>query len=222
MRGMSIRWKLTLWYGLVLAIVLVVFGGAVYVAMRRMNSWPVLTWRLGGELDEIAEDVQAVKDRTRLSEQLKRRFARHEIYEFQVSRVSGEPFFQSDRLKPSRFPVPPVPGSLKHLDFESVAARHGKRRAGFARPFASHERACLRSGRPGRGPGGDLARLDRSGTCPTLDRSPHLRSPGPCLCPRRRVLTCCKGTNTRRPHGPYGRPDHWHAIGPADRRPQCR
>ena len=60
---------------------------------------------LGGELDEISEDVQAAKDWTKLSEQLKRRFARHEVYEFQVSRVSGEPFFQSDRLKPRRFSV---------------------------------------------------------------------------------------------------------------------
>jgi two-component system, OmpR family, heavy metal sensor histidine kinase CusS len=119
MKGLSIRWRLTLWYGLVLAIVLIVFGGAVYVAMR--HALLVRTdAALGGELDEISEDVQAAKDWTRLYEQLKRRFARHEIYEFQVSRVNGEPFFQSDRLRPRRFSVPPVPSSLKHLDFETV------------------------------------------------------------------------------------------------------
>ena len=120
MKGMSIRLRLTLWYGLVLAIVLAVFGGAVFVAMRH-ELLARTDVALGGELDEISEDVQAAKDWTRLSEQLKRRFARHEMYEFQVSRVSGESFFQSDRLKPRRFAVPPVPSSLKHLDFESVA-----------------------------------------------------------------------------------------------------
>jgi two-component system, OmpR family, heavy metal sensor histidine kinase CusS len=120
MKGMSIRLRLTLWYGLVLAIVLVVFGGAVYVAMRH-ELLARTDVALGGELDEISEDVQAAKDWTKLSDQLKRRFARHETYEFQVSGVSGEPFFQSDRLKPQRFAVPPVPSSLKHLDFESVA-----------------------------------------------------------------------------------------------------
>jgi two-component system, OmpR family, heavy metal sensor histidine kinase CusS len=120
MKGMSIRLRLTLWYGLVLAIVLAVFGGAVYVAMRH-ELLARTDVALGGELDEISEDVQAAKDWTRLAEQLKRRFARHEMYEFQVSRVSGEPFFQSDRLKPQRFSVPRVPSSLKHLDFESVA-----------------------------------------------------------------------------------------------------
>jgi len=120
MKGMSIRWRLTLWYGLVLAIVLTVFGGAVYVAMRH-ELLARTDVALAGELDEIAEDVQAARDWTRLSEQLKRRFARHEVYEFQVSRVGGETFFQSDRLKPRRFSVPAVPGSLRHLDFESVA-----------------------------------------------------------------------------------------------------
>ena len=119
MKGLSIRWRLTLWYGLVLAIVLVVFGGAVYVAMRH-ELLARTDVALSGELDEISEDVQAAKDWTRLSEQLKRRFGRHEMYEFQVSQVNGQPFFQSDRLKPWRLRVPPVSSSLKHLDFETV------------------------------------------------------------------------------------------------------
>ena len=119
MKGLSIRWRLTLWYGLVLGIVLIVFGGAVYVAMRHalLARTDVA---LDGELDEISEDVQAAKDWPKLSEQLKRRFARHEMYEFQVSQVNGQPYFQSDRLKPLRLRVPPVSGSLKHLDFETV------------------------------------------------------------------------------------------------------
>ncbi len=119
MKGLSIRWRLTLWYGLVLGIVLIVFGGAVYVAMRHalLARTDVA---LDGELDEISEDVQAAKDWPKLSEQLKRRFARHEMYEFQVSQVNGQPFFQSDRLRPRRLRVPPVSSSIKHLDFETV------------------------------------------------------------------------------------------------------
>ena len=34
MRRLSIRWRLTLWYGAVLAAVLAAFGSAVYVMMR--------------------------------------------------------------------------------------------------------------------------------------------------------------------------------------------
>jgi heavy metal sensor kinase len=119
MKGLSIRWRLTLWYGLVLAIVIAVFGGAVYVTMRHelLTRTDVA---LGAELDEIADDIQVAKDWPKLSEQLKRRFTRHEVYEFQVGRPEGGLLFQSDGLKARRFPVPAVPGSLKHLDFESV------------------------------------------------------------------------------------------------------
>ena len=119
MKGLSIRWRLTLWYGLVLAIVIAVFGGAVYVTMRHelLTRTDVA---LGAELDEIADDIQVTKDWPKLSDQLRRRFTRHEVYEFQVGRAEGGLLFQSDGLKTRRFPVPAIPGSLKHLDFESV------------------------------------------------------------------------------------------------------
>jgi heavy metal sensor kinase len=120
MKGLSIRWKLTLWYGLVLATVLTVFGGAVYVTMRH-ELLARTDVALGAELDEIAEDIQAAKDWSRLSEQLRRRFARHEVYEFQVGRAEGGLIFQSDDIRPRHFPVPAIPASFKHLDFESVA-----------------------------------------------------------------------------------------------------
>jgi heavy metal sensor kinase len=119
MSGLSIRWKLTLWYGLILAAVVAVFGAAVYVTMRHelLNR---ADEALAGELDEISDDIQAAKEGAKLFRQLERRFAHHEPYEFQVSRVGAEPTFQSDRLKPRRLPVPPVSASLKHLDFETV------------------------------------------------------------------------------------------------------
>jgi heavy metal sensor kinase len=103
----------------VLAAVLAVFGGAVHVAMRHVLLAQT-DLALGEEIEEISEEVQAARDWARLSEQLKRRFARHEVYEFQLSRADGEPWFQSNNLKPRRFPLPAIPGSLKHLDFESV------------------------------------------------------------------------------------------------------
>jgi two-component system heavy metal sensor histidine kinase CusS len=120
MKSLSIRWRLTLWYGLVVSTVIAVFGAAVFVTMRH-ELITRADEALAGELDEISDDVQAGRDEMKLSRQLERRFGRHEGYEFQVSRVGGEPFFQSNRLKPRRFLVPSIPGSLKHLDFESVA-----------------------------------------------------------------------------------------------------
>lgn len=119
MKRLSIRWRLTLWYGFVLAVVLVVFGAAVY-ATRRHELLKRVDEALASELDEISEDVQAATDSNRLARLLERRFARHEAYEFQVSRVGGEMFFQSNRLKPERLPIAATAGSLKHLDFETM------------------------------------------------------------------------------------------------------
>jgi heavy metal sensor kinase len=119
MKGLSIRWRLTLWYGLVLAVVLVVFGAAVFVT-RRHELLKRADLALVGELDEISDDIQAATDATKLRRQLERRFARHEAYEFQVSRIGGAAFFQSARLAPRQFPIPAAAGSLKHLDFERM------------------------------------------------------------------------------------------------------
>jgi heavy metal sensor kinase len=119
MKGLSIRWRLTLWYGLVLATVLAVFGTAVFLTMRH-ELLKRVDEALAGELDEVSDDIQAAKEGAKLLTQLERRFARHEGYEFQVSRVGGEPSFRSDRLKPRRFPLPAVASSLRHLDFESA------------------------------------------------------------------------------------------------------
>ena len=49
MNMLSIRWRLTLWYGVVLALVLFIFGGAVYLMMRHCahrKDW-------GGAVDGI-------------------------------------------------------------------------------------------------------------------------------------------------------------------------
>jgi hypothetical protein len=54
---LSIRWRLTLWYGAVLALVLAIFGGAVYLMMRH-----ALTERTGaGLLMESAEVEQEIE-----------------------------------------------------------------------------------------------------------------------------------------------------------------
>ena len=50
-----------LWVTLLLATVLAVFGGAVYVTMRH-ELLARTDVALGAELDEIAEDIQAAKD----------------------------------------------------------------------------------------------------------------------------------------------------------------
>jgi heavy metal sensor kinase len=119
MRRPSIRWRLTLWYGAVLAVVLSAFGGAVYLMMRH-GLLARTDAELEGELQEMVDDVEAAEDWHELARRWSRRFARHGGHEFQVSRMSGESLVRGERLGSRRLPVPSIPRSLRRLDFESV------------------------------------------------------------------------------------------------------
>jgi heavy metal sensor kinase len=119
MTHLSIRWRLTLWYGLALGAVLAVFGTAVYFTMRH-ELIARIDADLAGELQEVADDIGTTADWPKLTERWARRFARRGGYEFQVSHVRGDLLAQSDRLRPSGMPIPPISASLRHLDFENA------------------------------------------------------------------------------------------------------
>jgi heavy metal sensor kinase len=102
---LSIRWRLTMWYGVVLSGVLSVFGAAVYLVM-----WHALLARTGSGMEmesvEVAEEVARTGSRSLLGTGLGRRFARHPGYDIQVSDPGGEPLFRSDRIKDGGLPGP--------------------------------------------------------------------------------------------------------------------
>ena len=58
MSGLSIRWRLTLWYGVVLGAVLAAFGGSVYLMMRH-ELVARLDADLEGELQEVVDDIES-------------------------------------------------------------------------------------------------------------------------------------------------------------------
>src|ERR1700688_2824396 len=96
MRRLSIRWRLTLWYGAVLAAVLTAFGSAVYLMMRH-ELLARVDVELEGELQEMIDDVETSSDWPELSRRWSRRFARHGGYAFQVSRSSGDLLLRSEQ-----------------------------------------------------------------------------------------------------------------------------
>jgi two-component system, OmpR family, heavy metal sensor histidine kinase CusS len=119
MGRLSIRWRLTLWYGAALGAVLAAFGGAVYFMMRHE-----LVARIDADLDvelqEVVDDIESSPDWPNLSRRWSRRFARRGGYEFQVGPAQGEALVRSEHLGTSGLPAPRVPASLRHLDFESA------------------------------------------------------------------------------------------------------
>jgi two-component system, OmpR family, heavy metal sensor histidine kinase CusS len=135
---MTIRIRMTLWYGAVLAAVIAVFGTSVYL-LTAHELHARLDGGLRQELAGLMEEVEEAKNHARLQERLRRRFSRHEVYDYQVTSHDGAVIFQSERLKGEGLPVPPVPGSLKRLDFESVplgATNVTLRRIGRVRVFS--------------------------------------------------------------------------------------
>ncbi len=106
MNRLKIRWKLTLWYGCVLAVVLMVFGTVVFVIMRH-HLMQRIDQGLNEELADVLSEVNRAKTPDGLKDWLDRRFASHAGFDFQITRPSGERFFYNPRLAEKAWPLPP-------------------------------------------------------------------------------------------------------------------
>jgi len=103
----SIRWRLTLWYGSVLSAILVGFSGAVYLLLR--NHLLVLTdAALREELVELEDEIGRATGLSRPPEELGLQFTGPEGFEFQVRTVAGKTLFQSAGIGPGGLPGPAV------------------------------------------------------------------------------------------------------------------
>lgn len=105
MRGMTIGWRLTLWYGAILAVSLIMLGGFVYVTFSR-NLLAEIDRALDEELAEITMEVTAAPDAATRDAQLQKYFGRHEFYAIQVSRPDGAVIFSSHDIDDDPLYVP--------------------------------------------------------------------------------------------------------------------
>jgi heavy metal sensor kinase len=113
----GIRWKLTLWYALVLAALLTAFSATVYWTVRH-HLLQNLDRELVEELTDVRFEVERAADTAGLLVWLDRRFARHESFDYQILRPDGGRFFTSERMADRVFPVPTSPTGQP--DFETV------------------------------------------------------------------------------------------------------
>ena len=136
MRPLSIRWRLTLWYGAVLVAILLGFSGAVYLLMHH-HLLALTDAALSEESADLAGDVRRCEDPAAFPRELGLRYASHEGYEFQVSNEWGTSLFRSDRLtleglpflRPGMLPGQPVfttlgPGRSGHWRMASRLVPH--------------------------------------------------------------------------------------------------
>jgi len=126
MRHLGVRWKLTLWYGVVLAVVLAAFSSTVYWTMRH-HLLGRIDQGLREELADVRSEVERATDPASLSQWLGRRFARHEGFDFQITRTDGSRFFISDRLDKVSLPVIVHVKDVTEPIFESVTLKDAGR-----------------------------------------------------------------------------------------------
>jgi heavy metal sensor kinase len=112
---LSIRWKLTMWYGGVLALVLAAFCAAVFLALR-YEGLERIDEGLNEELADVLFEINRASDSKSLMEWLQRRFSQHEGFDFQITDAKGKRFFASARLANA---VLPLPGA-QSKSYESV------------------------------------------------------------------------------------------------------
>jgi heavy metal sensor kinase len=123
---LSIRWRLTLWYGAVLAAVMVAFGTAVYLTMRH-HALGRIDQGLSEELAEVLTEMHRPHTEAGLFEWLDRRFSGHEGFDYQVTRPGGDRFFANGRLASTPLPVPEAGYLSDSPSYREVAAEGGKR-----------------------------------------------------------------------------------------------
>lgn len=104
MKRLNIRWKLTLWYGGVLAVVLVLFSLTIFLTLR-YQLLERTDHGLTEELSDVRYEVRRADDTGELLEWLDRRFARHEGFDFQITKPGGDRFFVNARLADKTLPV---------------------------------------------------------------------------------------------------------------------
>jgi len=140
MSRLSIRWRLTLWYGAVLATVLAVFSVSVYLLMSQ-----VLATRTDQGLDHqmvVMEDqISRAGDETVLRERLAEQFAMHPVYEMQVTENGDNTWLRSERIAEVGLPRSVAPGDLREGVLEDIELpREGRLRMlskAIVRPYAS-------------------------------------------------------------------------------------
>ncbi len=118
MTNLSIRWRLTLWNGFVLSIVLAVFCGLfLFQVHHHLKERADLV--LQEEIDEITEEMHFYPNRQELLEQLEKRFSSHSHFYYQIYE-NGEKIFQSRFLSNIELPTPEDPATLRGPVFRDL------------------------------------------------------------------------------------------------------
>lgn len=123
MRGLTIRQKLTLWYGGVMAAILVGCGGSIQLMTQR-HLLALIDSPLAEELDRFRDVVLASRSLSDLGSRLQQSYDLHDRYEFQVITERGKVLFRSRHFHLGIFSGPPHAES-RAVSFVNLLYDHG-------------------------------------------------------------------------------------------------
>jgi heavy metal sensor kinase len=119
MSRLSIRWRLTIWYGVVLAAVLTVFGTSVFLLMS--HGLQNRTDRALLDQMEVIEGELARRIRGASRELVARsRYSRHPAFDMQVIAADGTVLTRSERIRERGLPSPSRPATEDDEVYDTV------------------------------------------------------------------------------------------------------
>lgn len=98
MKQLSIRWRLTLWYGVSTALLFAAFA-IVLVFLMKKQVFARIDTGLHEEVREIGLEVALATSRSELTSAANARFAHHAYYEFLIIDANGDTVFASPDLE---------------------------------------------------------------------------------------------------------------------------
>lgn len=101
MKDLSIRWKLTLWYGFAVSVTLFAFG-IILLILTRQQLLSRTDAALREELRELALEVEITRSEADFALSAGKRFFHHDIYDFAVVHEKGHTVFLSAGLADRR------------------------------------------------------------------------------------------------------------------------
>lgn len=130
MKSLSIRTRMTLWYGALMTLLLGAFGAAVvWLTVQRFTAR--IDFELAEEMNEVLVQFANAANRQDLQHELQEEFAQHPDYEFEIIDAQASFFFQSKRLAASGW-LFDAPQGVTEVRVADWLARHSDSPEEFA------------------------------------------------------------------------------------------
>lgn len=120
MKALSLRWKMSLWYGAAVAVSLLIAGIALILVARHVLA-ERMDHSLREELREISLELELSHSESEFVAAANARFFHHDIYEFAIFFPDGRPVFRSAGLQQAA--AHDFPSALFRDDIQTLQAQ---------------------------------------------------------------------------------------------------